>query len=308
VDIPEEKRVDFYLYVDEFQNFATDAFCNILSEARKYRLSLILGNQYLAQLDEMAATGKSTKVREAVFGNVGTIISFRVGAEDAEFLEKEFTPEFLATDFVNLSKYNIYLKLMINGVAGAPFSAETTPPIPKPEKSNKENIIKVSRERYSTSRNIIEEKIAKWTGTMESPGTSQTSQPSQPSQASSQVLYDVKCSLCGKWTKVIFPPDGTRPVYCKTCLKKVKGPAAPAQPTVPAQEKQTLLEKQEAAPGISLEEATTEEPVSFSSKKTQDFQRPKRKEVDLEELKKTLEESLKEIETKPETDENPKGV
>jgi len=303
VDIPEEKRVDFYLYVDEFQNFATDAFCNILSEARKYRLSLILGNQYLAQLDEMVATGRSTKVREAVFGNVGTIISFRVGAEDAEFLEKEFTPEFLATDFVNLSKYNIYLRLMIDGVAGAPFSAETTPPIPKPEKSNKENIIKVSRERYSTPRSIIEEKIAKWTGIIETP-----SGTSQASQAAPQVLYDVKCSLCGKWTKVIFPPDGTRPVYCKTCLKKVKGPAALAQPTVPAQGEKTLLEKQTATPGISLEEATTEEPVSFSSKKTQDFQRPKRKEVDLEELKKTLEESLKEIETKPETDEKPKGV
>ena len=310
VDIPEKERVDFYLYVDEFQNFATDAFCNILSEARKYRLSLILGNQYLAQLDEMVATGRSTKVREAVFGNVGTIVSFRVGAEDAEFLEKEFTPEFLATDFVNLSKYNIYLKLMIDGVAGAPFSAETTPPIPKPEKSNKENIIKVSRERYSTSRSIIEEKIAKWTGIIESPGTSQTSQTSQASQssqssqASSQVLYDVKCSLCGKWTKVIFPPDGTRPVYCKTCLKKVKGPVAPAQPAVPAQEKQALPEKQETAPGISLEEATTEEPVSFSSKKTQDFQKPKRKEVDLEELKKTLEESLEDIKLKEKEENN----
>ena len=310
VDIPEKERVDFYLYVDEFQNFATDAFCNILSEARKYRLSLILGNQYLAQLDEMVATGRSTKVREAVFGNVGTIVSFRVGAEDAEFLEKEFTPEFLATDFVNLSKYNIYLKLMIDGVAGAPFSAETTPPIPKPEKSNKENIIKVSRERYSTSRSIIEEKIAKWTGIIESPGmsqtsqTSQASQSSQSSQASSQVLYDVKCSLCGKWTKVIFPPDGTRPVYCKTCLKKVKGSVAPAQPAVPAQEKQALPEKQETAPGISLEEATTEEPVSFSSKKTQDFQKPKRKEVDLEELKKTLEESLEDIKLKEKEENN----
>ena len=314
VDIPEEKRVDFYLYVDEFQNFATDAFCNILSEARKYRLSLILGNQYLAQLDEMVATGRSTKVREAVFGNVGTIVSFRVGAEDAEFLEKEFTPEFLATDFVNLSKYNIYLKLMIDGVAGSPFSAETTPPIPKPEKSNKENIIKVSRERYSTSRSIIEEKIAKWTGIMESPGKpqpSQSSQSYQPSQSSSQVLYDVKCSLCGKWTKVIFPPDGTRPVYCKTCLKKVKGPApaVPAQPAVSAPERQTLPEKQTITSGISLEKATTEEPVSFSSQKTQDFQKPKRKAVNLEELKKTLEESLKRIETKPDdNDKNPKGV
>ena len=295
VDIPEEERADFFLYVDEFQNFATESFANILSEARKYRLALILGHQYITQMEET--------VRDAVFGNIGTLVTFRVGAEDAEWLEKELTPEFTATDLVNLPKYNIYLKLMINGIAGAPFSAETMPPIPKTEKSNKENIIKVSRERYSTQRSIIEEKIAKWTGIMETPsGISQTS------QAAPQVLYDVKCSLCGKWTKVIFPPDGTRPVYCKTCLKKMKGPVVPAQPAVPAQERQTLLEKQEVAPGISLEKATTEEPVSFSSKKTQDFQKPKRKEVNLEELKKTLEESLKEIENKQETNENPKGV
>ncbi|MBI4101564.1 MAG: type IV secretion system DNA-binding domain-containing protein, partial [Candidatus Nealsonbacteria bacterium] len=116
VDVPEERRSDFYLYVDEFQNFATEAFVTILSEARKYRLALILGNQYVGQLTEMTASGgKSTNVRDAVFGNVGTIIVFRIGAEDAEFLEPEFTPEFLATDLVNLGKYNIYLKLMVNG-------------------------------------------------------------------------------------------------------------------------------------------------------------------------------------------------
>ncbi|MFA5767531.1 MAG: type IV secretion system DNA-binding domain-containing protein, partial [Candidatus Paceibacterota bacterium] len=93
VDIPEDKRKDFFLYIDEFQNFATESFTNILSEARKYRLALILGHQYITQMEE--------EVRDAVFGNVGTIISFRVGADDAEYLEKEFTPEFLATDLVN---------------------------------------------------------------------------------------------------------------------------------------------------------------------------------------------------------------
>ena len=92
VDIPEEKRRDFFMYVDEFQNFATDSFANILSEARKYRLSLVLAHQYIGQL----VTATSTRVRDAVFGNVGTIISFRVGAADAEFLEKEFMPEFRA--------------------------------------------------------------------------------------------------------------------------------------------------------------------------------------------------------------------
>jgi len=95
VDIPEEKRRDFFLYVDEFQNFATEAFCNILSEARKYRLSLVLANQYIAQLEEMTPVGKSTRVRDAIFGNVDTIIVFRVGAEDAEFLVKEFQQSLL---------------------------------------------------------------------------------------------------------------------------------------------------------------------------------------------------------------------
>src|SRR4030043_2118009 len=96
VDILEEERRDFFLYVDEFQNFATRSFVNILSEARKYRLALILGHQYIAQMDET--------VRDAVFGNVGTIVTFRVGAEDAEYLEKEFAPDFTAEDLVNLPK------------------------------------------------------------------------------------------------------------------------------------------------------------------------------------------------------------
>lgn len=162
VEIPEEERRDFFLYVDEFQNFATEAFANILSEARKYRLSLILANQYLAQLEEMTPTGKSTKVRDAVFGNIGTIISFRVGAEDAEFLEKEFAPEVLADDLVNLAKYNIYVKLMVGGVTTRPFSAETLPPIEPPKKTYKDSIIKVSRERYGTPREVVEEKIRRW--------------------------------------------------------------------------------------------------------------------------------------------------
>lgn len=162
VDVPEEQRRDFYLYVDEFQNFATESFVGILSEARKYRLNLTLAHQYIAQLEEMTAMGKSTKVRDAVFGNVGTIIAFRVGAEDAEFLEKEFAPEFTAQDFVNLAKYNIYIKLMIDGIASRPFSAETLPPFPKNPVSNKEKIVRVSRERYGTLRKIVEEKIEKW--------------------------------------------------------------------------------------------------------------------------------------------------
>ncbi|MFA9262581.1 MAG: CxxC-x17-CxxC domain-containing protein [Undibacterium sp.] len=155
-DIPEEDRKDFYLYVDEFQNFATDSFANILSEARKYRLSLILANQYIMQLEE--------KVSDAVFGNCGTIVSFRVGAADAELLEKEFEPVFMMNDLVNLPKYQIYLKLMIDGIAGDAFSATTLPPIIVETPGINEKVIAVTRERYAASQAEVEEKIRRWTG------------------------------------------------------------------------------------------------------------------------------------------------
>jgi len=156
VDLPEEKRKDFFLYVDEFQNFATDSFASILSEARKYRLGLILAHQYISQLIE----GDSTKVRDAVFGNVGTIIAFRVGGADAEFLEKEFMPEFTENDLVNLGKANIYIKLMIDGVASHPFSAETLPPEKPPLVSYRDVIIKNTQRKYGTPRAIVDAKIA----------------------------------------------------------------------------------------------------------------------------------------------------
>jgi len=297
VDIPEEKRNDFYLYVDEFQNFATDAFCNILSEARKYRLVLILGNQYIAQLEEMTPTGKSTKVREAVFGNVGTIVTFRVGAEDAEFLEKEFMPEFLGQDLVNLGKYNVYLKLMVDGLAGRPFSAETLPPTLKSEETNREKIIHVSRERYGTSKDIVEEKITKWAGEIRLSET-----PSRPQQSASQVLYDAQCALCGKWTKVVFPPSGNRPVYCKPCLKKVesereiKKTSLPPQIPVLQNSRETWAgnEKNLGEENISLKEATEKGPVSFSSsKKSENKEERPKKKVDLAGLKEILEKALK---------------
>jgi len=159
VDIPEETRADFYLYVDEFQNFATESFASILSEARKYRLNLIVAHQYIGQLVQ----DKNTVVRDAIFGNVGTIICFRIGADDAEFLEMEFDPTFTMNDLVNLPKFNIILKLMINGVASTPFSANTLPPIAV-RTDNEEKVIMVSRERYANERTIVEEKIHKWMG------------------------------------------------------------------------------------------------------------------------------------------------
>lgn len=155
VDVPEVERKDFYLYIDEFQNFSTDSFANILSEARKYRLNLILAHQYIEQLSE--------KVKPAVFGNVGTMIVFRVGAADAEELVKEFTPTFTEEDIVNLPKYEMYLKLMIDGIASSPFSAKGLPPLTVNEKTGNTNkVINYSREKYAGSRVDIEEKIARW--------------------------------------------------------------------------------------------------------------------------------------------------
>ncbi len=157
VDIPEAERRDFYLYVDEFQNFATESFAGILSEARKYRLNLILAHQFMAQLDE--------NVLNAVLGNVGTLVTFRVGAMDTEVLEKEFEPVFYANDLVNLDKYNIYLKLMIDGVATRPFSAKTLFPIDISDTvKNKEKVIKSSRDRYAEKREIVEQRILEWSG------------------------------------------------------------------------------------------------------------------------------------------------
>lgn len=154
VDVEESTRRDFFLYVDEFQNFATESFASILSEARKYRLSLIVAHQYIAQLTE--------EVRDAVFGNVGTLVTFRVGAGDAEFMEKEFEPMVMMNDLINLPKYQIYLKLMIEGVTGNAFSAKSLPPFPAPLASHNNKVIKASQERYGRPRKEIEEKIHKW--------------------------------------------------------------------------------------------------------------------------------------------------
>ncbi len=155
VDIPEETRRDFYLYVDEFQNFATESFANILSEARKYRLNLIIAHQYIEQLGEV--------VKPAVFGNVGTMIVFRIGANDAEELLKEFEPYYTEEHLVNLPKYNFYIKLMIDGVSSIPFSSTGMQPF-SGNTGNTTKVIAGSRERYSSTRAEVEEKIRRWSG------------------------------------------------------------------------------------------------------------------------------------------------
>ena len=161
----ERDRKDFLLYVDEFQNFATDSFASVLSEARKYRLGLVISHQYIGQLVTMGAGGVSTKVRDAIFGNVGTMITFRVGATDAEFLEVQFAPDVVAQDFVNLPNYNVYLRLMIDGFSTRAFSATTLTPIELQTTPKQiQYIIASSRKNFGNSRQLVEQEISEWSG------------------------------------------------------------------------------------------------------------------------------------------------
>jgi energy-coupling factor transporter ATP-binding protein EcfA2 len=146
----EEERRPFYLYIDELHSFLSLSFVDMLTEARKYKLSLFLTHQYLDQINE--------KVRDAIFGNVGTIISFRVGAQDAASLATEFYPVFDKEDLINLPRYEMYLKLMIDGATSQPFSAAALPP-PVITNSQKEKIIELSQKKYSRERATVEEEI-----------------------------------------------------------------------------------------------------------------------------------------------------
>ena len=154
-DISEKDRTDFYLYVDEFQNFATDSFATILSEARKYKLNLTMANQYIAQMPD--------EVRDAVFGNVGTILSMQIGFDDAEYMSQQYGEEVLPADLVSLSKYTAYTRLLIDGMPSKTFSLDTLPPPEMDvEEGRRDRIRKVVRERYTKSREMVEDKIKRW--------------------------------------------------------------------------------------------------------------------------------------------------
>ncbi len=158
-NIPEEDRKDFYLYVDEFQNFITDSFATILSEARKYRLNLVVAHQYLGQLAQGAgAQGAATNdLRDAVFGNAGTMACFRIGVEDSEVMAKEFAPTFNEFDLINIDRFNAYLKLMISGTASKPFNLSTLPPMQGGSASAADAIRELSRGKYGRPRSQVEE-------------------------------------------------------------------------------------------------------------------------------------------------------
>jgi hypothetical protein len=162
-EMPRDQRKDFYLYVDEFQNFATDTFASILSEARKYRLNLIMAHQYIAQLSEgsggITIGQKDSKIRDAVFGNVGTMMSFKVGAEDGEYLEKEYAPELSQQDIIGISNYKAYLKLNIDNTTSRPFSLETLYDPSIKNAKIAEIIKKYSRMKYGRKKEFVDAEI-----------------------------------------------------------------------------------------------------------------------------------------------------
>jgi hypothetical protein len=150
VDIPQEQRKDFNLYIDEFQNFTTDSISIILSEARKYRLNLTMAHQFIAQLED--------KIKNSVFGNVGSLISFRVGPQDAEFLVKQFEPVFSESDLINIDNFNAYVKVLINNQTSKPFNIRTV----KHEEPNFQKIHEIkelSSKKYGRDRNQVEQDI-----------------------------------------------------------------------------------------------------------------------------------------------------
>lgn len=159
-DMPADKRKDFYLYIDEFQNFTTNSICQILSEARKYALNLIIAHQYVGQLSK----NNDTEIKDAVFGNVGTMISFKIGSDDSDFLVKEFNPVFNEYDLINIDKGTAYIKLLIDNSAARPFSLRTVWPLMGTKREEMvDKIRSLSRLKYGRSSRLVEAEIAERT-------------------------------------------------------------------------------------------------------------------------------------------------
>lgn len=227
-DTPEPKRKDFYLYVDEFQNFATESFATILSEARKYRVNLTLAHQYIEQLDE--------QVQSAIFGNVGTLVMFQMGARDAEVLEKEVRPTLTSYDLVNLPKYQVYLRLMIDGIATEPFSALTLEPTQLNDtEKNAPKIIALARERYGTPRKAVEQSIWRWAGLLTKPAQCEVEgntggKGNTQSPPLGRTTFPAHCSTCGAAISLPFKPNNNRPTFCRECRKEHQRQQAKSQP------------------------------------------------------------------------------
>ncbi|MCK9186049.1 type IV secretory system conjugative DNA transfer family protein [Candidatus Gracilibacteria bacterium] len=206
-DMPEEKRKDFFLYVDEFQNFATDSFCSILSEARKYHLNLIMAHQYINQLVTSKFGVTSTQIRDAVFGNVGTLCSFKVGAEDAEYLAKEYAPLLTEQDVIGISNYKMYCKLNINNTTSRPFSVATIWDTTNKNEKVGKAIWELSRLKHGRKKEFVEEEIETRIGIdLSAPPVDVSKMPTQPNLSA--------------------PPEGN-------AMAQMLGAAVPASPQTP---------------------------------------------------------------------------
>lgn len=297
----------FYLYVDEFQSFANKSFADILSEARKYKLSLNIAHQYIEQMEE--------EVRDAVFGNVGTMVTFRVGAFDAEVLEKEFAPTFTAEDLVNLDKYQIYLKLMIDEVSSHPFSAVTMPPIVRPEKSFKQEVIESSWRQFTRPRSEVEDEIKKW----HEEGTTRDARPAPNSAPQSFDRRDFKNDT-GPRPRPDYPQNRPVPANVNQTIQKTAVSPAPEKVPVLDQNKIAFMKVAEElkaksdftrlnlVKGDSLVQPEAiyrpKETASLSSLKTDDKKQPSAENVS--KLKDALANVLKKAE--PVKTESPKVV
>ncbi|MDA2921653.1 type IV secretion system DNA-binding domain-containing protein [Patescibacteria group bacterium AH-259-L07] len=245
----EDERRDFYLYIDGFDNFATDSFIEILSEAHTYHLNLIIAHQYIDQL----VTGGDTRLRDAIINNVGTMVINRVSAEDNTFLSKVlFSRKIKKVDLMNLDRHQIYIKLIVDGSVSKPFAAMTLPRMASPE-GNRRKIITLSQEQYTEPQKIVEEKIARWRGLI-----------SKNEHVSPQVekdMYQARCDTCKTDIYISFIPDGVRPVFCKKCLKEWKD-----QQSHVRRQKKEYEQKSPLPQEISLEQAMKKEPISFKKR------------------------------------------
>lgn len=216
-DTPEDKRRDFSLYVDEFQNFSTDSFATILSEARKYHLSLIVANQFIGQLNE--------QIRDAVFGNVGSILSYRVGPEDAEFLAKQLTPTFDAADIINMPNHRAAMRIISGGSVLTPFSIKMLPKIGQDDMKLQAAVKELSRAKYGRSKAQVEQDVfaslaintpATPASKSPSPTSSKNPQASPPPaanqpQSQPQGSAQTSQSLAPRAAGVTAPPSQNQP-------------------------------------------------------------------------------------------------
>jgi Type IV secretory system Conjugative DNA transfer len=223
-DTPEEKREDFCLYVDEFQNFSTDSFATILSEARKYRLNLIVANQFTTQLTD--------EIRDAVFGNVGSIVSLRVGADaDADALSKKFQPIFEREDILRLPNFNTITQMLISGIPTQPFSMATIPPLGQPNEQLLVALKQLSAAKYGKPKAVVEKDIFERLQTKEDPAATLPNNPFGPSKAGPTSPFGAKPSAAGFGTgQSAKPMPGTGGSFLDNWLAKRQQKASISQP------------------------------------------------------------------------------